>query len=85
MAHRVFLHVEAASLELGRRDIVFWIRDRETDTLIGELRISRGAVVWRGKSDQFGRKIRWERFDALMQQHGRRAELRPHDRRRPAR
>ena len=42
----------------------------------GELRLSRGAVVWRGRKDTFGRKMRWVRFDTLMQQEARLAERR---------
>jgi hypothetical protein len=42
----------------------------------GELRVSRGAVVWRGRKDQLGRKLSWRRFDDLMQSSGRLAERR---------
>jgi hypothetical protein len=32
--------------------------------------------VWRGRSDQLGRKLSWRRFDALMQSVAWRAERR---------
>ena len=42
----------------------------------GELRISQGAVVWRGKNDKYGRKIGWDRFDKLLEKYGKRSEKR---------
>ena len=42
----------------------------------GELRISQGAVVWRGKNDKYGRKIGWDRFDKLLERDGKRSEKR---------
>ena len=42
----------------------------------GELRISQGALVWRGKYDQNGRKIGWDRFDKLLEKYGKRSEKR---------
>ncbi len=42
----------------------------------GELRISQGALVWRGKYDQHGRKIGWDRFDKLLEKYGKRSEKR---------
>ena len=73
--HELFLDLDVQDLEIGGKDVVFKVyQDGEK---FGELRLSRGAVVWRGRSDQFGRKMRWTKFDRVMQEEARRAELRP--------
>jgi hypothetical protein len=64
-------------VELGPKDVIFRIRELDGEGgLIGELRVSRGALVWRGRKDKFGRKLTWRRFDEVMQEYGRRDELR---------
>lgn len=74
MSHKVFLDFDLRDTPVQIKDLVFKIyRD---DEKFGELRISRGAVVWRGRSDQKGRKLTWARFDALMQDAAKLAEKR---------
>lgn len=62
-------------MKVGKKDVVFKVY--EGGRKFGELRLSQGAVVWRGRGDQIGRKLRWSRFDELMQSTARRAERRP--------
>lgn len=74
MSHALYLEVDVRAAPVGTRDVVFLVyRD---DQKFGELRVSKGAVVWRGRSDKYGRKMNWRRFDEIMQEYGRRAELR---------
>jgi len=75
MAHQLFLNVEVQDAPIGSRDVVFLVY--KDDEKFGELRVSKGAVVWRGKFDQYGRKMSWAKFDRVMQERGRKAELRP--------
>lgn len=75
MAHKVFVDLEAAAVEVKVKDVVFKIYRKKRK--FGELRVSRGAVVWRGRSDQLGRKLSWRRFDRLMQSDAPRHERRP--------
>ena len=75
MAHKVFVDVELSAVEVKAKDVVFKIYERRRK--FGELRVSRGAVVWRGRADQLGRKLSWRRFDALLQSVAPRAERRP--------
>jgi hypothetical protein len=74
MAHKVFVDLEVAAVEVKMKDVVFKVYRRRHK--FGELRVSRGAVVWRGRDDQLGRKMSWRRFDALMQSYAGRAERR---------
>lgn len=41
------------------------------DALLGELRISKGSLDWRPAKHQYSRKMSWERFADLMEEHGR--------------
>jgi len=74
MGHQLFLNLDVRDAPVGSKDVVFLVY--KNDEKFGELRVSKGAVVWRGKFDQYGRKLSWLRFDNLMQEHGRKAELR---------
>jgi len=74
MTHRLFLDLTVQALEVKTKDVVFKVY-REGKKY-GELRVSQGAVVWRGRKDKDGRKLGWERFDRLFQEAGRRAERR---------
>jgi hypothetical protein len=74
MAHKMFVDVELQAVEVKKKDVVFKVYRRRHK--FGELRISHGAVVWRGRGDQYGRKLSWDRFDELMQSSARRAERR---------
>jgi len=74
MAHQLFLSLDVRDSPVGPQDVVFLIY--KDDEKFGELRVSQGAVVRRGKFDQYGRKLSWARFDKLMEENGRKAELR---------
>ncbi len=74
MTHKVFVDLEVAAVEVKMKDVVFKIYRRKRK--FGELRISRGAIVWRGRNDQLGRKMTWRRFDNLMESAAGRAERR---------
>ena len=74
MAHQLFMNMKILDAPVGTRDVVFLVY--KDDEKFGELRVSKGAVVWRGKFDQYGRKMGWAKFDRLMEEHGRRAEHR---------
>lgn len=75
MAHKLFLDLAVQALDIRTKDVVFKVY-REGEKF-GELRISQGAVVWRGRKDKDGRKLGWKRLDRLFQEEGRRAERRP--------
>jgi hypothetical protein len=78
MGHKVFVDLELSDVSVAAKDFVFKVyRGRRGKKKFGELRISQGAVVWRGHNDKDGRKLNWLRFDALMQMVGTRAERRP--------
>lgn len=53
---------------LGKVDIEFFVSD-ETGK-IGELRVSKGAVVWKPANGKKGYKIGWRRLGELLEQHG---------------
>lgn len=74
MAHEVLVDLDVSSIEVKAKDIVFKVHRKRTK--FGELRISRGAIVWRGRADQLGRKLSWARFDELMETVARRSERR---------
>lgn len=73
--HKLFIDLDVQGLEVKTKDVVFLVY--EDNQKFGELRLSKGAVVWRGRSDKIGRKLRWRKFDQLMQEEARRAERRP--------
>ncbi|MFM7133271.1 MAG: hypothetical protein ACKO0W_03035 [Planctomycetota bacterium] len=77
-AHQLFLTLPLKDVRVTTRDAVFLLYRRQgrKNEKLGELRVSQGALVWRGAFDQYGRKIGWRRFSALMEEHGRRAEVR---------
>ncbi|MCA1832621.1 MAG: hypothetical protein ABR548_15500 [Actinomycetota bacterium] len=50
--------------DLGNSDVVFSVRlDGE---LLGQLKISKGAVVWAPGKKKKAFRMTWERFDAAM-------------------
>lgn len=53
---------------LGNADVRF-IVDSDGSKL-GELHVSRGAVVWIGKDKKFGRRLSWKKIDELFELHG---------------
>ena len=63
-------------VQVKTADVVFVLCRGPRKEKFGELRISQGAVVWRGKNDKYGRKIGWDRFDKLLERDGKRSEKR---------
>jgi hypothetical protein len=53
---------------LGNNDIVFEVRGNGLK--VGELKVSRGGVVWRPAGQRGTHVMRWGRFNKLMQEHG---------------
>jgi len=72
MAHDVKFTVPKRPL--GVADIEFEVR--KAGRKVGTLCVSRGSVVWFARNNTIGHKLRWQEFDELMQQKGRRAERR---------
>jgi hypothetical protein len=68
MAHDVTFTIPAR--DLGKQDIEFEVRNE--GELIGVLKVSKGAVVWRPKSYTYEFKLGWKRFAELMQENGKR-------------
>lgn len=56
------------SRPLASADIIFSVQ--EDGEKFGELRISKGALVWFPKNKQFGTRMSWKKLDALFQQNG---------------
>jgi len=56
--------------KLGNSDIQFLIK--RDGVVLGKLLVSKGAVVWRSKNYQKGKKLGWKQFDRLMEENGRR-------------
>ena len=74
MAFKLFIDHDVRGMRIKSKDVVFKVyRDGRK---FGELRLSQGAVVWRGRKDKIGRKMRWVKFDTLMHEEARLAELR---------
>jgi hypothetical protein len=60
--------------ELGRADVVF---DVKVDgSKLGELRVSKGTVVWYPAGNIYGYRLDWTDFGQLMQEYGGRDERR---------
>lgn len=61
-------------LVIGMADARF--RVGNDDGMIGELQVSKGAVVWFPRDAKKGYKLNWFQFDDLMQKKGSRCEKR---------
>jgi hypothetical protein len=72
MAHDVQFSIPPR--DLGRADISF--RVKRNGSVLGTLDISKGSVVWFPKDASYGHKVGWGDLDALMREHGARAEKR---------
>ena len=77
--HRLFLSLPSTDLPVTTKDVVFFLYKGKGARMkkLGELRVSRGALVWRNKNDKYGRKIGWARLGKLLEEHGVRREKRP--------
>jgi hypothetical protein len=80
--HEVGLEI-AQMTSLGRVDIKIPVR--ANGRYVGSLNISKGGIDWVvGRTAKYGRySLRWEAFDALMQEHVREQPLRTPGRRAP--
>lgn len=67
--HRVELSLPATDIENADVTVHVW----SDEELLGELRISRGTIDWRPGRRQYIWAMEWERFDEMMQAHGRRS------------
>lgn len=38
--------------------------------LLGELKISKGSLDWRPAKHQYSRRLSWEKFASLIEEHG---------------
>jgi hypothetical protein len=66
--HRVNFNVP--DRPLAHADIIFSVR--QDDDKFGELRISKGGLVWYPRNKVYGYKLTWKQLDRLAQDHGRR-------------
>ena len=64
MAHKVTFTLP--DREIGKADIEFLVK--RDGIVFARLLVSKGAVVWRPKNKQFGKKLEWSRFDEVMQE-----------------
>lgn len=55
------------------RDVVFKVKSGNRK--LGELRLSRGTIDWVPGNHQTAFRLKWERFDELMRDYGRRRRL----------
>ncbi|MHB8642857.1 MAG: hypothetical protein ACYDA3_08235 [Gaiellaceae bacterium] len=44
---------------------------REDDEILGRLRISKGSIDWIPRKAKYARRLSWARFDALVEELGR--------------
>lgn len=73
--HELYIDFDDQDVPARKKDVVSKVlADGEK---FGELRLSQGSVVWRGRGDKDGRKMSWAKFDRLMQEQAIRAERRP--------
>lgn len=68
MAHKVTFSVPERTL--GREDVEFVVE--KDGVRFGTLLVSKGAVEWRPTNKVYRRRMRWDRFDALMRESERR-------------
>jgi hypothetical protein len=59
---------EVPARPVGVKDLVFVVRRNRAK--FGELRVSRGAVVWIPANKSKGRRLSWQQLDQLAQENG---------------
>jgi hypothetical protein len=76
--HNLYVSIPLQDYRVKSKDVLFLIYRGKgaRSKKFGELRVSQGAVVWRGVRDQIGRKLTWSRFHRLFEKHGTRSETR---------
>jgi hypothetical protein len=70
--HGVNFNVPSRPLSFA--DIIFTVQ--EDDEKFGELRISKGAIVWFPRNKQIGYRMSWKKLDLLFQEAGNRRPTR---------
>lgn len=70
MAHEV--EATAPSIPLDARDFVFVVQ--RDGSKLGELRVSKGSVVWFPFNARFGYRLDWSQLDRIMQERGNQCE-----------
>ena len=70
--HKVIM--ELPPREIKRADARFKVK--RDGRLFGTLEISNGSLVWFPAGTTYGKKIRWEKFDHLMEENATRFETR---------
>lgn len=56
------------SRPLGNNDIVFEVRGNGLK--VGELKVSKGGILWRPAGQRSSHVMRWGKFDRLMREKG---------------
>ncbi len=64
------IEIELPPKVVLHKDVTFVVRSGGAK--LGELRVSKGSLDWVPGKHHFGCRLSWERFDDLMQEHGRR-------------
>lgn len=70
--HKVSFNLPNRPLSFA--DVIFTVQ--EDGEKSGELRISKGALVWFPRNKQIGYRLSWKKLDALFQEHGHRSQTR---------
>ena len=52
---------------LGKSDIEFVVK--KDSGILGELKISKGSLVWFPKGANIGYRMRWDRFNSIMKKY----------------
>jgi len=72
MAHDVSFTIP--DRPLGRADVSFEVS--RNGAKLGTLKVSMGSIVWFPSGTSYGYRMKWGRFDALMQEHASQSEKR---------
>ena len=60
--------------KVGRTDVIFTVRGDRSK--LGDLHISKGAVVWFPANAQRGHRVSWRKLAEFMEEKGERCETR---------
>jgi len=69
MAHDVTFTVP--DRPLGHNDVTFTVR--QSGDILGTLKVSKGALVWRPGKGKQSYKLTWSQFDAMVKEKGSKA------------
>lgn len=71
-SHDIEMQVPSQAIKNSDATITIWA-DGE---VLGRLQVNRGSVDWiPGRAQRYRYRMSWERFHALMCEHGRRSDL----------